>query len=52
MPVVVDRDIADRRFLAFPIGTHRDVARMAFDDYERLVRPLVAGVVMAGTAYA
>ena len=52
MPVVVDRDVADRRFMAFPIGTHRDVVRLAFEDYERLVRPLVAGVVMAGVAYA
>lgn len=47
MPVVVDREVAAQRFIAFTIGTHRDVIRMSFEDYERLVMPLVGSIVVS-----
>lgn len=49
LPVVVDHEVADREFIAFTIGTHRDVVRMSFADYERIVRPLV-GCISAPAA--
>jgi Ala-tRNA(Pro) deacylase len=41
LPVVVDARIAGD-FIAFTIGTHRDVVRMSFADFARLARPKVA----------
>jgi Ala-tRNA(Pro) deacylase len=41
LPVVVDARIAGD-FIAFTIGTHRDVVRMSFADFSRLARPRVA----------
>ena len=44
LPVIVDREIAARKFIAFTIGTHRDVVRMAFADYEEIVRPVIGSI--------
>jgi Ala-tRNA(Pro) deacylase len=44
MPVLLDLGIAVKEFIAFPIGTHRDVVRMSVADYIRLVRPLVGAI--------
>jgi Ala-tRNA(Pro) deacylase len=41
MPVIVDLDLAGE-FIAFTIGTHRDVVRMSFNDFERVARPKLA----------
>ena len=44
MPVIVDPTItAD--YIAFTIGTHRDVVRMSFADFERIARPKIASIV-------
>ena len=48
MPVIVDAAIAGD-FIAFTIGTHRDVVRMSFADFQRLARPKVA-LIAAGHA--
>lgn len=44
MPVLVDRTIADSGLIAFTIGTHREVVRMSFADFQKLVRPLVGQI--------
>jgi Ala-tRNA(Pro) deacylase len=43
LPVVVDVGIAGE-FIAFTIGTHHDVVRMSFADFQRLARPKVAAI--------
>lgn len=41
LPVVVDVQVAQNKFIAFTAGTHRDVIRMGFDDFQRLVHPAI-----------
>lgn len=41
LPVAVDTQIAHRKFIVFTAGTHRDVIRMSFEDFQHLVRPKV-----------
>jgi Ala-tRNA(Pro) deacylase len=41
LPVIVDAGIAGD-FIAFTIGTHRDVVRISFADFQRLAKPTVA----------
>jgi Ala-tRNA(Pro) deacylase len=41
MPVVVDLELAGE-FIAFTIGTHRDVVRMSFRDFELLASPKIS----------
>jgi Ala-tRNA(Pro) deacylase len=43
LPVIVDPGIAGE-FIAFTIGTHRDIVRMSFADFQRLARPKVASI--------
>lgn len=43
LPVVVDIGVAGD-FIAFTIGTHRDVVRMSFADFQRLAQPKVAAI--------
>jgi Ala-tRNA(Pro) deacylase len=42
MPVLVDTELADSEFIVFNAGTHRDLIGMSFEDFRRLVNPLVA----------
>jgi len=42
MPVLVDESIETGGYIAFSAGTHRDVIHMHFDDFRRLVNPLIA----------
>jgi Ala-tRNA(Pro) deacylase len=49
MPVIVDAGIAGD-FIAFTIGTHRDVVRMSFADFQRLANPKVASIVVSEEA--
>ena len=41
LPVYVERSLADEPEIAFNAGTHRDVIKMSYADYERLVHPHV-----------
>jgi Ala-tRNA(Pro) deacylase len=52
MPVLLDEGIAAREFIAFAIGTHRDVVRMSFADYKKLVRPLIGSITINQTVLA
>jgi Ala-tRNA(Pro) deacylase len=49
LPVAVDAEIAHRRFIAFTAGTHRDVIRMSFDDFQHLVEPKVGSFAFSET---
>jgi Ala-tRNA(Pro) deacylase len=41
MPVYADASLSQDREIAFNAGTHRELFRMAYDDFERLVSPVV-----------
>ncbi len=41
MPVYVERSLTGEDMILFNAGTHRDVIRMHFRDFERLVNPAV-----------
>ena len=43
MPVIVDNAVATE-FIAFTIGTHRDIVRMSFADYQRMALAKVASI--------
>jgi Ala-tRNA(Pro) deacylase len=46
MPVLVDSEIAGQPYLAVNAGTHRDVIRLSFADFRRLINPLIASFSM------
>lgn len=46
LPVIVDAGIAGD-FIAFTMGTHRDIVRMSFADFQRLAKARV-GLIAAG----
>jgi len=43
LPVIVDAGIAGD-YIAFTIGTHRDVVRMSDADFQRIAKPKVAAI--------
>ena len=51
MPVLVDAGIVDE-FIAFTLGTHRDIVRLSFTDFQRLARPKIAAIAEEHLAYA
>ncbi len=51
LPVIVDAAIAGE-FIAFTIGTHRDVVRMSFADLQRLAKPRVASIGVGQEVFA
>ena len=42
MPVLVDTALAESECIFFNAGTHRDVISLIFEDFRRLINPLVA----------
>ncbi len=46
MPVLLDEELAARPFIAFPAGTHRDIARIGMRDYLRIVKPLIGEITV------
>ena len=42
MEVFVDKTLAADREIAFNAGTHTELIKLAYDDYERIVKPTVA----------
>lgn len=42
MPVFVDQALTDDREIAFNAGSHFEMLRLSFDDFNRLVRPTIA----------
>ncbi len=42
VPTYVDRSLTEDESIVFQAGTHTDTIRLAYKDYERLVKPVVA----------
>jgi Ala-tRNA(Pro) deacylase len=42
MVVYVDRALSTQNQIAFPAGTHREIMRVAYSDFERIVEPVLA----------
>lgn len=45
IPVIVDVGIAGE-YIAFTLGTHRDVVRLSFADFQRLANPKAAAIAI------
>ena len=45
LPVYVDQRLAENEFILFNAGSHSESVKMAFKDYERLVRPTLFSAV-------
>ncbi len=41
LPVYIEGSLGENREISFNAGTHTEVIRMAYGDYERLVKPVV-----------
>lgn len=44
LPVFVDQHLREDARIAFNAGSHRELIRMPYDDFERLVHPVVASI--------
>ena len=44
MPVIADESLARDKEIAFNAGTHRELVRLAWEDFERLVKPTIAKI--------
>jgi len=42
IPLYVDRTLATQPQIAFPAGSHREIMQVAYADFERTARPIVA----------
>ena len=42
LPVCVDRTLSQQEMVVFNAGTHTDAIHLAYSDFERLVKPMVA----------
>ena len=50
LPVVVTPDLAEDGWITFNAGTHEDAIRMKYQDFARLVRPLIVRCAPEGRA--
>jgi Ala-tRNA(Pro) deacylase len=41
MPTYVESSLAEEEWIAFNGGTHRDVVYLRFEDFKRLVQPVI-----------
>jgi Ala-tRNA(Pro) deacylase len=46
IPVYVEARLAEDKEIAFNAGTHNELAKMKYDDFERLVNPIVGQFAM------
>lgn len=46
MPVFVSDKLAEDEYIAFNAGSHRELIKLAFTDYERLVNPKIIKVAL------
>ena len=44
LPVFADDSLSQDKEIAFNAGSHRELLRLAWEDFERLVRPQIAKV--------
>ena len=52
MKVFVDEMLADDEFIAFNAGSHAELIQMKYEDFARLVQPIVTRLAFALKAYA
>ena len=54
MPVYVDEGLKKDEVIAFSAGSHTELIKLAYKDFERLVKPKILkfGTLQAGTAAA
>ncbi len=52
MPVFVEETLAEDKEIAFNAGTHRELIRMAFEDFRRLVKPTILNFAAMRTTFA
>lgn len=45
LPVIVDADLTGD-YIAFTLGSHRDVVRIGFADFQRLAQPTIASIAL------
>jgi Ala-tRNA(Pro) deacylase len=50
VPVYVDQTLSEDSEIAFNAGSHRELLRMTYSDYQNLVRPRVLNVIAATVA--
>jgi len=48
MEVYVDESLCEDEEIAFSAGSHAELVRMAYKDFERLVKPIVASFAITG----
>ncbi len=46
LPLYVDQRLAENKWILFNAGTHQEGIKMAFQDYERLVRPILLSLTV------
>ncbi len=46
LPVYVDQALAEEPVLFFPAGNHHEVIEMRYDDFDRIVRPIVGNFAL------
>ena len=44
LPTYVDKHLAKQDYIVFEAGTHTDAIKMSYDDYEKIVKPLLATI--------
>ncbi|MDH7515821.1 MAG: YbaK/EbsC family protein [Bacteroidota bacterium] len=52
LPVIASERLAQDEYIAFNAGTHRDLVRMAYADFERLVAPRVVDISVPRRSHA
>jgi Ala-tRNA(Pro) deacylase len=52
MPVYADESLSRDNEIAFNAGSHRELMRLSYADFERLVRPTVARFAAGKRAWA
>ena len=52
LPVFADESLSQDKEIAFNAGSHRELIRMAWEDFERLVRPQIAKVATGNVGSA
>ena len=50
LPVYVDKTLTRDEEIAFNAGSHRELMRMSYEDFERLEHPVIVDVVKKTTA--
>jgi Ala-tRNA(Pro) deacylase len=46
LPTYVDKSLAEQDYIVFEAGTHTDAIKMAYGDYEKIVKPRVEDLVV------